>query len=360
MGRVSGPPFDSTKESDEVAHPAPGTQNPDQSASMEERLALLEQLLTRQQERIDQQDEEIDAQRAEMAHLRTAIVTTHAEPALILPAPMHDTADDGKPSRRSSRRTLLKLGGVVAAAGVAAVAATATNSGTAHAHSDTATFQQSASGFGNVAIEGDGNGFAQGVAGISDNTVAVSGQSTTSYGVFASSVSNIAMRGESSNYVGVAGFGHNTNGVGGWFVGPRAALALGAGSGPGAPLTDQHFIGDIYLDSTFTVWVCTANGTPGTWTRLTRVANGASGGATTYLPAPVRLLDARSGANSGLVNRAALAGGELYFLTVAGLGNSGIPSDAQGLICNVTVLGPDGNGNLSLFPAGHTPLSPPA
>jgi hypothetical protein len=31
---------------------------------------------------------------------------------------------------------------------------------------------------------------------------------------------------------------------------------------------------------------------------------------------------------------------------------SGIPSGAQGLICNVTVLGPGGNGNLSLFPAG--------
>ncbi len=69
----------------------------------------------------------------------------------------------------------------------------------------------------------------------------------------------------------------------------------------------------------------------------------------------MRLLDARSGANSGLVNRGALVPNEVYNLSVAGLGGSGIPSSAQGLICNVTVLGPGGNGNLSLFPAGGAP-----
>src|SRR5260370_6714813 len=41
VGRVSGPPLDSTKESDVVAHPVPAPQNPDQSASVQERLALL-------------------------------------------------------------------------------------------------------------------------------------------------------------------------------------------------------------------------------------------------------------------------------------------------------------------------------
>jgi hypothetical protein len=37
---------------------------------------------------------------------------------------------------------------------------------------------------------------------------------------------------------------------------------------------------------------------------------------------------------------------------VAGLGGSGIPASALGLLCNVTVLNPTANGNLSLFPAG--------
>src|SRR5260370_1963017 len=123
----------------------------------------------------------------------------------------------------------------------------------------------------------------------------------------------------------------------------------------GAPSSGTHIAGEMYLDTTYTLWVCIAgNGTDlGTWVRLTSVANGNTGGATTYLPAPVRLLDARSGASSGLVNRPALAGNEVYTLSVAGLG--GIPSGAQGLICNRTVFGPGGHGNLPLFPAGHTP-----
>jgi hypothetical protein len=80
---------------------------------------------------------------------------------------------------------------------------------------------------------------------------------------------------------------------------------------------------------------------------------GVSGGAITYLSTPIRLLDARdSGGGSGLVNRGALAGNEVYTFAIAGLGGSGIPSNAQGLIGNCTVLGPSDVGNLSLFPAG--------
>ena len=64
----------------------------------------------------------------------------------------------------------------------------------------------------------------------------------------------------------------------------------------------------------------------------------------------MRLLDARTSASSGLVNRGALAGNEVFTFGVAGLG--GIPGNAQGLIGNVTILGPSGTGNLSLFPSG--------
>jgi hypothetical protein len=86
--------------------------------------------------------------------------------------------------------------------------------------------------------------------------------------------------------------------------------------------------------------------------RLTGVSSGATGGAITYLSTPVRLLDARSTPGAALVTRGPLAGNEVYTFTVAGLGGSGIPNGANGLIGNVTVLGPSGAGNLSLFPAG--------
>src|SRR5260221_1459350 len=342
-------------------------------ASLEDRLAQLEQVVQSQQQLVQNQQQRLAQQDAEIAQLRAIQHDDPAEhaPALVLPVSIRRAADDDQPTRhRSSRRALLKLGGVAAAAaGVATVAAVATDlahPGTAHAHFDGATETQTAVNAGNWAIEADGSSGADGlhantdsgtaVVGVATSGVGVFGQSSFGYGVSAFSSTNVAVHGSSSTYVGVAGFGFGSNGVGGWFVGPRAALALSSSAGgPGAPTTGQHFQGDIYVDSNITLWVCIADGTPGTWCRVTCVANGTAGGATTYLMDPVRLLDARGGANSGLVNRGALAGNELYNLSVAGLGGSGIPSGAQGLICNVTVLGPGGNGNLSLFPAGPAP-----
>jgi hypothetical protein len=112
-----------------------------------------------------------------------------------------------------------------------------------------------------------------------------------------------------------------------------------------------HDPGELYVDSNAALWLCVANGTPGTWIRLTGPRSNESGGAIHYLSSPIRLLDARDGATSGFVNRAPLGGNEVYAFTVP-LPGSGIPTSAQGLIANVTVLGPTGNGNLSLFPGG--------
>ena len=254
-----------------VAHPAPGPQNPDQSPSMEERLALLEQLLTRQQERIAQQDEEIGAQRAEMAHLRAAIVDTHAEPALILPASMHDIADDDKPSRRSSRRNLLKLGGAAAAAGVAG-ALLSEQSGTALAapqHYNSLPHEGDASGLGATGIFGDGINGAGGVVGKSDKSIGVNGISDSSTGVNGQSGSGVGVWGASTFSTGVNGVsdagvgvwgqstdsdgvhavalgsfsgvaGISTSGVGGYFNGGRAPVNLQPASGPGAPTSGGH------------------------------------------------------------------------------------------------------------------------
>jgi hypothetical protein len=66
---------------------------------------------------------------------------------------------------------------------------------------------------------------------------------------------------------GTAGFG-NAKGVGGWFSGGRAALALGSTGTAGPPTTLQHYVGDIMLDVNMVIWVCIANGIPGTWQPL--------------------------------------------------------------------------------------------
>jgi hypothetical protein len=222
--------------------------------------------------------------------------------------------------------------------------------------SGTAVWGLSNSGSG---VEGD-SATGTGVYGSSSSHSGVSGSSTSGVGVVGSSISNAGVNGFSNTGRGMVGQSNSNHGVegqsgfglGGYFHGGLAPLRLGLGGAPGAPGSGDHSTGDIYLDSLATVWVCIGPGTPGTWVRLLSVPNGTPGGTIQYLSTPVRLLDARTGASSGLVNRGALAGNEIYTFAVAGLGSSGIPSNAQGLIANVTVLGPSGIGNLSLYPTG--------
>ncbi len=351
-------------------------------ASLEARLARLEAVVERQRETIAQQHTQLQALQARRDTEREAD-----------PASMVTVVPAQRPARTSRRRLLTTAG----AAAAAVVLAGETSCGTAHGaptHADTVTFQQSASGIDNVAIEGDGTSGALGVMGTADSgagvvalsssgngvygstntgfagvygfsefgTAGVFGQSDSGYGVYGLTNSTYGVYGQSTNNDGVHGFSANlsgvagvsTNSVGGYFAGGRAPLNLQPAGAPGAPTTGAHSPGDLWLDSAATLWLCVGSGTPGSWVRVARVANGTTGGTVNYLAAPVRLLDARSGASSGLVNRGPLTAGEIYALSVAGLGGSGIPAGALGLICNVTVLGPSANGNLSLFPAGAT------
>jgi hypothetical protein len=321
--------------------------------------------------------------------------------------------DDARPAgeRHSSRRALLKLGGAAAAAGVAAAVAGASelaHPGTAHAHSDTVTFQQSASGLNNVAIEGDGTNLATGVYGTSDTGIGVYATSSSGTGVYATSSSGTGVAGGSVSGTGVLGSGatagvygasdatpgvwgsstsgdgvfgasnsghgvsgtsSTNNGVygrstsldgvfggggryGGLFHGLLAPILLYPSGSSGAPSGGTHIAGELYVDGAGVFWACTASGTPGTWIRLSGPQTGTQGGAIHYLSSPIRLLAALNGASGSLVNRSALGPLEIFALPVAGLSGSGIPASAQGLIANVTVLGPSNGGNLSLFPAG--------
>jgi hypothetical protein len=333
------------------------------------RLADLERLVGRQQA-------QISGQAVELAQLRrTGTVAVPSAPGVIQPdvLPPPGAEEAPTPTGRRSRRALLKLGGAAAAAGVAATAALVAGEGgqTAHAADGDSLLIGSAnlgtkttrlaiagSSFTSycffVDASGSSNPFViaiEGYANVANGTgvsaygggVGVSGGSTSGTGTY----------GASSTGTGVHGVGlDSTVGVGGFFEGVRAPLSLGQGGAPGAPSANQHYTGDIYADQHATLWVCIADGIPGTWVRLASVPNGTLGGTISYLSTPIRLLDARSGASSGLVNRGPLAGNEVLTFAVAGLAGSGIPSNAQGLIGNVTILGPSAAGNLSLFPAG--------
>jgi hypothetical protein len=113
-------------------------------------------------------------------------------------------------------------------------------------------------GGGNAAVPPVGNTFNVGVYGNSGpgpNTVGVIGYGD-SYG-----------RNPAASAHGTAGFG-NALGVGGWFTGGRAALALGSAATSGPPTTSPHSVGDVYLDLKQVIWVCITSGTPGVFVPL--------------------------------------------------------------------------------------------
>jgi hypothetical protein len=128
--------------------------------SLEKRLAQLERLLAGQQqeiaqqrERIARQDARLTEQDAEIERLRATpaaprvalmpVLSARAVSAELLATEDVSAPGTDQPTKRNSRRTLLKLGGAAAAAGVAAMAVGASElayPGTAHAHVDAVTF----------------------------------------------------------------------------------------------------------------------------------------------------------------------------------------------------------------------------
>jgi hypothetical protein len=327
------------KEHTTMTRPIGSDQTADLLEPIEARMAQLERLVRGQQDVIAQQQERI-----EQLEGRPAVESAH-------------TDTPSGPLGASSRRTLLKLGGAAAAAGVAAAAVSALEM----AHPSTAQAQSLVDNPGNFsssvpstpAVMAAGTAGAMGVSATSDISQAVLGQSTGGAGVEGDSTNNNGVVGRSSTVAGVAG--NSTSNYGGSFQGGLAPLFLKPASalGGGPPSSGTHQRGELYVDALGALWFCTTSGTNGTWVLL-------SGGPPpppphgllNYLAAPVRILAAINGATGSLVNRPALGPLEVFALTVAGLSGSGIPASALGLIANVTVLGPSQGGNLSLFPAG--------
>ena len=84
--------------------------------------------------------------------------------------------------------------------------------------------------------------------------------------------------GRNNTGVGVLGEGRNgihgtaNGGYGGQFEGGSAQLRLVPTGSAGKPTTGIHQKGEIYVDSAANLFVCTANGTPGTWKKIRTVA----------------------------------------------------------------------------------------
>lgn len=79
------------------------------------------------------------------------------------------------------------------------------------------------------------------------------------------------VRGVSQTGQGV--FGEGGTGYGGIFKGARAQLRLTPTGRIGKPTTGYHQIGELYLDKVGALFLCTAAGTPGTWRKVSTIAN---------------------------------------------------------------------------------------
>jgi len=169
----------------------------------------------------------------------------------------------------------------------------------------------------------------------------------TSAFVVAAANANAAVEGNSSS-IGV--LGNATTGVmgvgdiGGVFSGDSNAINLNPQSfaGESIPSGDDHLKGDLLVDVNGVLWLCVADGTPGTWIRV-------SHGGMRLLPSPQRAYDSRVAGNGARVNQ-----GETVTIQIAGV-VPGVPLNALGVIANLTVDRTLGGGFLTAYPAG-TPV----
>jgi hypothetical protein len=276
------------------------------------------------------------------------------------------------------------VGVTATSSGIVAVLGTLTGSGEGAIAGEDQT-QQAAPSYGvfGSSISGDG----------------VRATSDTGYGVFATLTGdgNGAIRGidqstQTDSY-GVAGNSNSgtgviagsVDGIGISTSGGLAPILLSPAQGlSGPPTSGTHSQGEIYVDQSGAVFVCTAasqviviNGhvTPGTWQQVSLaapnynddIANiaGSLGraGSLNLLAAPIRVFDSTVADPPALKTRAAgpLAAGSSTNLLLTGYTVSGItvPPGAVGVIGNLTARQPAGAGTLIAYPTGGQVPVPP-
>lgn len=104
-------------------------------------------------------------------------------------------------------------------------------------------------------------------------------------------------------------------------------------------MTTQSLKGDVLVDKDGVMWFCIADGTPGTWIRL-------SHGGMRPLPAPVRAYSSTDPGAGGILHQ-----GERRTVPILSV-VSQIPADAVAVLGNLTIHSTQGGGYLTIYPAG--------
>ncbi len=130
----------------------------------------------------------------------------------------------------------------------------------------------------------------------------------------------------------------------------------------GAPVAGSFATGEQIRDANGDMYICTASGTPGTWRKVTAQAPGYAnaGGSINLLAQPIRLLDTRPTTTAPLNNGfAKVAGNTTLTLQITGTVASGlsVPAGAKGVIGNITIIAPNGDGYAQVWPSGAAPTT---
>ncbi|MEP6660839.1 MAG: hypothetical protein ABJD24_13065 [Acidimicrobiales bacterium] len=127
----------------------------------------------------------------------------------------------------------------------------------------------------------------------------------------------------------------------------RANLELYAAGNSGPARAVAHNLGEVVNDSTGTVWLCVAAGTPGTW----RQVGGPSTAGQLHLVTPGRVYDSRFdptgkhvfGAADRVVTATTVIAGQ------PGAGSVIVPAGATGILGNLTITATESAGFLGLY-----------
>jgi hypothetical protein len=126
----------------------------------------------------------------------------------------------------------------------------------------------------------------------------------------------------------------------------------------GAPTTGAFTVGEQIRDASGELFICTVSGTPGTWRRVVTSAAASTTSGITLLPTPIRLFDTRSGSTAPLNNgKVPVPGNTTVTLQITGTVADGlsVPAGATGILGNLTIIGPAGDGYAQVWPSGAPP-----
>jgi len=311
----------------------------------DEQLASLTSLIAEQQAQLAALTEEVAYLRAVQLSTPAELITSsQTTPDAMEAEPAQQHHDAGRP-HVTSRRNLLKWGGVGAAAALAAAGSGALGHEVAHA--------------------ADGANLVLGTSNTAEHSTILSSDSSSGFIIFSINGSNtsgntalLASASGATSYavVGLNDFGNAV--VGNASSGIDVA-AVGAGriyqhTAPftGAPTSGTYFKGEQIRDDNGNLYICIVGdgSDAGVWLKVAAGAPGISG-AITFLANPIRLLDTRK---SSPYNA-----GSNHTLQVTGVsvGGISIPAGAIGVVGNVTVVDPTSGGDLRLYPGPALPAT---